>query len=163
MPPTGILFERFHKSSKAKSHPTPRTPTTSPFAYPAYPPFVTPPGPYFTPHPYSQYPMYPSQATPSTVPSSKGVMSSDGADEIVYPDIGEFLATMEAKNPKRKVVQFADTFDAEEFYSIEEISTFGAEDFIRLCGMKEGTAAFLVDAIKKEMKKAQKIACSHNL
>ena len=113
--------------------------------------------------------MPPAPVTPSLAPrfnqhfevSTRAIASSDPLDMDAsnpYPEISTFLHSLDEHHSKRGLTTYISQFDAQDYYNIDEVFKIGsAAALFETIGMTAGNAAFLLEKIKAEMKRIDRM------
>lgn len=170
-PPKADIFHMFFPSP---SGPVNSTPTPAPA--PATPAPGMAPGmmaplnfmmsPWMMPpfgYPQPNNPFYPPRSPLSCRPhrSQDEMPSSDQPDEELenpYPSITEFLQQLDERHAQRGLSRHFNVFEEKDFYNINEVANItserlSSEEF----GFTSGNAQFFLDAIRKEMKRIDRV------
>jgi hypothetical protein len=159
-PPQGELFSMFHR--KPKDGPT-----------------VGPAGPPAQYHPYYPYPIPPLFGGPSAdfsgyhshpptaqhIPSGSSIhlmLSSDPPDDDVsYPSIIDFIPALIHAVPQREGLRaVGETLDSLHFFQINKIISLTVDELgtVRFGTVVPGDATYLLDKVRREMKRLDKLA-----
>jgi len=136
-------------------------PPVNPYMYPTPSPWFPSPMAYGNPPPG-----FPTPQTVAAPPSHQSLKcelppSSDPPDEAYqepFPTIRTFLERLCIFNPLRKLEIYADIFESNDYYDVDEIAGITYE---RLTSdpfnMTAGNAEFLLKAIEKDVKRVRRV------
>ncbi|KAJ6486629.1 hypothetical protein C8R45DRAFT_930267 [Mycena sanguinolenta] len=159
-PPEGNLFSMFHCKTKEATPPGPAEP---PAQYNSYYPYSMPPLFPGQPPAFLGYHPYPPAA--QQLPSGSAIhpmLSSDPPDDDVsYPSVIDFIATLIHAVPGQEGLRtVGETLDSLHFFQIDEIVSLTVDDLgtVRFGTVVPGDAAYLLDKVRKEVKRLDKLA-----
>lgn len=169
-PPKSELFRDFSShpllsSKSAVSSPAVAPPgfmTPQAMGQPYMFPWYMPPAPgYPGGYPPTPTPMYPPPHQQPQPPPAHGIPSSDGFDDTYanpYPEINAFITKLSEKQPRRQLTKHIADFDVKDYYNIDQLAKITTD---RLSGpefgMTSGNAEFLLDAVRAEIKKIDRV------
>ena len=130
-------------------------------------PWFMPPGSYGnvnygTPNPPPSYPLPALETpTPQSRKHERELPSSDPPDSVFaepYPEIENFLKSLAADHPKRKLEEYIATFDSHDYYHVDELIGISKEYLTGPAfGMSAGNAEFVLREAAREVQRIDKI------
>jgi hypothetical protein len=75
---------------------------------------------------------------------------------LLYPEIAEFLTALEHEDPRRTLTQYITVFTDKDFFNINELADFSAEQMRDEFGLSRGNAEYLKKKVKLAMDEAHR-------